>query len=230
MPVTVRALDEKGREVPTANMLIQFSVKGNGQLIGVGNGEPNSHELEKVNQRSLFNGLAQVIVQAGEDTTPIELVATTRGLKPFTLRIPVNKVPAIPSVPAMRPIIQLTDWRMSPFSDTKPNPTQEIADNDMNSWSPVKAGQLMNMDRNFVLLRTTFSVTGTAKAQLLLKQVSGKAEVWLNNQLVFTKTGSEPGDITFPVPRSTKSYKLVVLLGAEKSRLAGLGGVVTLFY
>ncbi len=70
MPVTVMVVDKKGRTVPTANQLIKFSLSGGGQLIGVGNGDPNSHELEKVPQRSLFNGLAQVIVQAAGRRNP----------------------------------------------------------------------------------------------------------------------------------------------------------------
>ncbi len=37
---------------------------GEGALIGVGNGDPNCQESDKEPKRSLFNGLAQVIVQS----------------------------------------------------------------------------------------------------------------------------------------------------------------------
>ena len=94
----VEALDKEGRPVPTASHLIGFKVSGEGALIGVGNGDPNCHESEKGNERSLFNGLAQVIVQSnktpgeiyieavkgpgGPDLTPAKLVITTKKVKP----------------------------------------------------------------------------------------------------------------------------------------------------
>ena len=50
--------------MPTASNLIGFKVSGEGALIGVGNGDPNCQESDKEPKRSLFNGLAQVIVQS----------------------------------------------------------------------------------------------------------------------------------------------------------------------
>ena len=44
--------------------MISFKVTGEGALIGVGNGDPNCQETDKEPKRSLFNGLAQVIVQS----------------------------------------------------------------------------------------------------------------------------------------------------------------------
>ncbi len=61
--VTVEVLDAQGRVVPTATNLINFTVSG-GNIIGVGNGDPSSHEADKASQRSVFNGLAEVIVQS----------------------------------------------------------------------------------------------------------------------------------------------------------------------
>jgi beta-galactosidase len=58
----VEVLDKDGRPVPTANNPIRFNVSGEGKLIGVGNGDPNCPESDKEPKRSLFNGLAQVIL------------------------------------------------------------------------------------------------------------------------------------------------------------------------
>jgi beta-galactosidase len=46
VPVTVEAVDAQGRPVPTANLAVAFQISGQGQLIGVGNGDPNCHEPE----------------------------------------------------------------------------------------------------------------------------------------------------------------------------------------
>ncbi len=60
----VEVLDKEGRRIPTAANMISFKVTGEGALIGVGNGDPNCQESDKDPKRSLFNGLAQVIVQS----------------------------------------------------------------------------------------------------------------------------------------------------------------------
>ena len=77
--ITVSALDAQGRSVPTADAEVRFEVTG-GKIIGVGNGDPGSHESDKGNVRRLFNGLAQVIVQANSDRAPVTLKATASGL------------------------------------------------------------------------------------------------------------------------------------------------------
>ena len=45
--VTVRIVDQKNRFVPTANQDIAFSLNGPGKIIGVGNGDPASHDPEQ---------------------------------------------------------------------------------------------------------------------------------------------------------------------------------------
>ncbi|MGA7832500.1 MAG: beta-galactosidase GalA [Terracidiphilus sp.] len=75
--LTVEALDKDGRPVPTADHLIGFRISGSGVLIGVGNGDPNCQESDKEAKRSLFNGLAQAIVQAGKQPGEIHVEAVS---------------------------------------------------------------------------------------------------------------------------------------------------------
>jgi beta-galactosidase len=99
--IKVEALDKQGRAVPTAMNRIGFKVSGAGALVGVGNGDPNCHESDKESKRSLFNGLAQAIVQAtkqpgeivieakkegwdGPDLTPAKLTIRTKTATPRT--------------------------------------------------------------------------------------------------------------------------------------------------
>jgi beta-galactosidase len=98
VPVTVEALDSRGRHVPTANLPVQFVVAG-GKVIGVGNGDPNSHEPDKATARSLYNGYAQVIVQSEKGGTGMLMLrATSPGLTAATASLHVRSVPAAPSV------------------------------------------------------------------------------------------------------------------------------------
>jgi beta-galactosidase len=99
----VEALDKEGRAVPTADNLIAFKVSGDGALIGVGNGDPNCQESDKAPKRSLFNGLAQVIVQAGWRPGEILIEAAKSGddgplLTPAKVVITTRKAEPRPSV------------------------------------------------------------------------------------------------------------------------------------
>jgi beta-galactosidase len=89
--VTVQVLDAKGRLVPTAQHGLEFSIEGPAEIIGLGNGNPNSHEPEKGTRRSLFNGLAQVIVQSKFGVTgEVKLKVQGKGLAPFELKLMVE--------------------------------------------------------------------------------------------------------------------------------------------
>lgn len=83
--VNVSVRDKKGREVPDANQLIRFSLSGDAKIIGVGNGDPSSHEPDKCAddawQRRLFNGKCQLIIQAGKSASTLNIVASSEELK-----------------------------------------------------------------------------------------------------------------------------------------------------
>lgn len=83
--VNVSVVDEKGREIPDINQLVKFSLSGNAQIIGVGNGDPSCHEADKCApeqwQRSLFNGKCQLIIQSGKTKENITISALSDGLQ-----------------------------------------------------------------------------------------------------------------------------------------------------
>lgn len=100
-PITVGALDAKGRPVPTANLPVSFEIVG-GRIIGLGNGDANSHEPEKGSSRSLYNGLAQVIVQTDEGGSGVLVLRANAGaLKGAETRIAVHTDRGPPSVPRL---------------------------------------------------------------------------------------------------------------------------------
>jgi len=100
--VRVEVLDSAGRPVPTADNLIKFKIGGEGILLGVGNGDPNCQESDKQPARSLFNGLAMVIVQATKMPGAITVEAYTESfpgpkLPTVQLSIATRKAPLRPS-------------------------------------------------------------------------------------------------------------------------------------
>ncbi|KPK84692.1 MAG: hypothetical protein AMS27_09215, partial [Bacteroides sp. SM23_62_1] len=89
--VNVTVEDKQGREVPDADNLILFNITGSAKIIGVGNGDPSSHEPDKCDdgrwQRYLFNGKCQLIVQSDTKPGAIQIEATSDGLLPGVVEI-----------------------------------------------------------------------------------------------------------------------------------------------
>ncbi len=85
--VEVAVLDAQGRVVPIATNLIQFTLSGGGAILGVGNGNPTSHDADKASQRTVFNGLAEVIIQSTDQPGAITLSATGTGLTPTNITL-----------------------------------------------------------------------------------------------------------------------------------------------
>jgi len=79
--VAAEIVDAQGRIVSTAGNEIAFTVTGEGRLIGVGNGDPSSHESDKGNARRAFNGLCMAIVQATKRDGTMKLTASSTGLQ-----------------------------------------------------------------------------------------------------------------------------------------------------
>jgi beta-galactosidase len=99
----VEVLDKQGRAITTANHIILFKISGEGAIIGVGNGDPNCQESDKELKRSVFNGLAQVIVQSTRTPGPITVEAYNEywphpKLEGTKITIATKKVELRPSV------------------------------------------------------------------------------------------------------------------------------------
>jgi beta-galactosidase len=83
--LNISITDEKGREVPYADNMVKFYISGDAKIIGVGNGDPSSHEPDKcwegAWQRSAFNGKCQVIIQVGKTVGTVKFEAKSNGLQ-----------------------------------------------------------------------------------------------------------------------------------------------------
>ena len=92
--INISVIDRQNREVPDASNLIQFRVTGDAKIIGVGNGDPSSHEPDKIIdtpwQRHLFSGHCQVILQAGTDISMIHFEA--KGEKLFSAATDIHSI------------------------------------------------------------------------------------------------------------------------------------------
>ena len=99
--VTVFLLDTQGRLVPTANDEVVFSISEKAKIIGVGNGDPSSHEPDKTTKRRAFNGLCQVIILSSRETGEIKLTAESPGLRSGSIIIRAENCTSRPFVPSV---------------------------------------------------------------------------------------------------------------------------------
>lgn len=80
--VVVEALDAKKRRDFGAHQLVEFSVEGPAEIVGVINGDMSSPELTVGSQRSLYQGRAVVILRSKPEAGKVTLTAKGEGYKP----------------------------------------------------------------------------------------------------------------------------------------------------
>jgi beta-galactosidase len=98
--IAVEVRDAQGRYAPLADNPVTFAIVGPARLIGVGNGDPTSHESDKGSSRKAFSGLCAAIVQSTRSAGEITVTATSPGLAPASLRIPSKAAKLRPQVAA----------------------------------------------------------------------------------------------------------------------------------
>jgi beta-galactosidase len=89
--INITVLDKEGREVLDANKMIDFKLFGDAKIIGVGNGDPSSHQadfcMDGKWQRSSFNGKCQVIIQSTKTKGKLRFEAILDGLYLTTINL-----------------------------------------------------------------------------------------------------------------------------------------------
>ncbi|KRC80317.1 beta-galactosidase [Sphingomonas sp. Root241] len=229
-PITVDAVDSRGRHVPLVNLPAGFTIEG-GEIIGLGNGNPNDHDPEKGSARKLFNGLAQVIVRAAAGRGKLVLRATAPGLEPTTLTI--DRVVATPraQVADTRPEMLLSFWARVPFTATRPDPNAKVGTDDRYATArgrsgrlegPSDAGRWNGYQMNFTPPASVRRRGGV----LTFTELAGSAEIWLDGKKIGEKRdpASARLDVTLPAGQGERS--LVVLVQAEPGKASGFGKMV----
>jgi len=229
-PVTVDAVDARGRHVPTANLPASFTIEG-GEIIGLGNGNPNDHDPEKGNSRKLFNGLAQVIVRADPGRGTLRLRATAPGLRAADLAI--GRIAAEPRaiVARSRPEMLLATWKRTPFAATRPDPAQAIGGEDRYALMVGRPGRLEGPDPAGVWnsYGIRFQPPGRVRRQggiVVFTQINGRAEIWLDGAKVAEKTSHAPAPLEIAVPAGQSERQLVVLVEGEAGKPSGFAQMV----
>ena len=89
--ITAKVVDAKGNVVPDADNLIEFTAKGEGEVIATDNGLQTSLEPFKSNKHKAFNGLCLAVVQSKEKEGTVVVTASAQGLQAASIIISIKK-------------------------------------------------------------------------------------------------------------------------------------------
>ncbi len=78
--VTVEIVDAQGRVVPTADNEVVFELSGPGRILGLDNGDPESHESYQGNRSKAYGGRALALVQSSGRPGTLRLSASSPSL------------------------------------------------------------------------------------------------------------------------------------------------------
>jgi beta-galactosidase len=80
--VPVSIMDAQGRVIPNASNRVSFQLKGDGRILGVGNGDPSDHDSVRTNYLKAFHGhCVAVLAPSSRPGAPLLLTASSAGLK-----------------------------------------------------------------------------------------------------------------------------------------------------
>jgi beta-galactosidase len=89
--VTVEIVDDKNNVVPNANVPVEFSISGAGELTAVGNANPSEMASFHQSKRNTFRGKCLVILRPKGNAGDITLEATSPGLQSAKIVVVTEK-------------------------------------------------------------------------------------------------------------------------------------------
>lgn len=205
--VNVELLDENGTLIEDEDDLVTFETVS-GRILGVGNGDPNSHEPDKEPYRRLYHGRAQAVVGA-DDTGDVRIRAFGAG-KSCELVLPLIRKESIPYV---RPVEEQVIGGFKLFHKIlweKPSGEVNTLSNDMNSFEPVsygRAGQaeLDHKPGAYGLYRTRLDAGEREEGRYLyFEDVIGDVWLYLNGREIGSRLGEVRGRFVADLPEEAE--------------------------
>ena len=230
--LNVAIKDKHGITVPYADNLVNFEVIGDGFVRGVGNGDPNSHESDVLPQRHAYCGLCQALITSKLGAKSIRVRIFSEGLEEEIITLNVLHVKT-PVVVKNANNHMIDGFTMSEVSDKRPDPLVVIADNDMNSFTPV---QLVNEHHQtdfyngWRIYRVRPKVYDSTILSLRFTYIRFHyAEVYVNGKLIDIVDRHLNGEYITPEfnaePNSTLDIRILMRTENENPRYgAGLAG------
>ena len=92
--VEAQIVDDKGHVCPDSDSLLTFALAGEGEILGVDNGDQTNHEMFKGKQHLTFRGLCRVVIKSTKKAGTIQLTGSAEGLKAASVDVVTKSGPA----------------------------------------------------------------------------------------------------------------------------------------
>ncbi len=192
-PISIIAVDEKGREVPDACFEVDISVEG-GVLLGTCNGDPTCHEDFASGHRSLFHGKCQAVVKSREEAQQLVVSATACGITFGTVMIPLVQNKKAPAFVKSVQQQYLMGWKLTAsLFEERPDVNMKVDNFDMNTWVDVQVDDKSGTSKVFeeqegkygiYRLRTRIPGKINGRTPILhFEEIWGECEIYVNGQL-----------------------------------------------
>ncbi|BBF43905.1 beta-galactosidase [Lachnospiraceae bacterium KM106-2] len=215
--INVNLVDAKGTLVTKASDMVHFEVTGGARIIGVGNGDPNSHEDDLADHRSLYHGKAQCIIRntVKEDVT---VRVSIDGVETETIVIPVKDAEVIPYVrPVKEQVVE--GWKMYyQLFDEMPDPNPKVDANDMNSFEPIaftgeNQAQLADQLHKYGLYRAVANIPRTEEEKhLYFGSINGHVWIYIDGKEMARRTDSFGGYMTVDLPTDLSGEHVITVV------------------
>ncbi len=232
-PISIDLLDRAGRHLPTATDPVTFSIEG-GEIIGVGNGDPNDHDSEQAAARRLFAGYAQVLVRSAKDAKRLVLTARVKGLADATLVLRLAKADAQPTIASLPHVHHVTEWRRTALLKDAPDGRTIYPDKAWRALSYVRTGRLEEpaASHGYFLIQGHFEARRDVASRggtLHLAGVTGRGEIWVDGVRVATKSNAAPAPISVPIPAEAGQRVVTIILKADAGEAVGLNAAAAIW-
>lgn len=213
-------VDQKGTVLPNAEEMVYFEVQ-HGKVLGVGNGNPISHEPDSASYRRLYHGKAQLILKANSGR-PVVIKARTESGFETELLIPVEHVENIPYVEPVNKTV-IDGWKLYyQLFDEMPDPAIQTDANDMNSFEPVAftgrpQPELSGKLGKYALYRTRFeSGKACIGRKLSFQSILGQVYLYLDGKELTRRVDCCAGGVTTFIDETLEGeHELTVIVKNE---------------
>ena len=231
--VNVSIVDRDGILCPDAEDLVKFHVVG-GKILGVGNGNPGSHEKDFASERKLYHGRCQAIISGDPSSSELKITAEAEGILPASVELETEIVP--PGIQLESSDSRIIDnWKVSSRSyPEKPDPNQKIDWSENNALVSVNMSseRLQDLEPGWMLYRADAAIPNSAGKETPGVFIAGftrchECEIWINGELCYSHKSEQDEGVRMPeVKFNTKgadSLQFTILLKSFGGK-AGLNG------
>lgn len=230
VPVNLCALDAEGIVCETAENLLRFEILEGGVYLGAGNGDPASHDCDRLPTKRLYAGHAQMILSAVTGATSVRIRVTGEGLEPAEFSFRVEEVPSpdfIPSVPMTE--YYINQFELYPQTFRKmPDVGEVLATAASGNYQPVTVVPWWIVPRireGYFLMRTSVCPKGAETKEIVLYcyRICAKWVKVIYDGIVVYDKAHKDGPLTIRIPaRGGQEGLLYFALEAEDDAPSGL--------